>query len=131
VDLVRFGVVIRALRRRRGWTQAFLAAKAGVSQSLVSSVERGHADRWVLAHVIAIPAALDARVEIDLRWRAGELDRLLDADHAALGATVGRVLTAFAWRVQFEVTYAVYGARGSIDLLGWHAPTRTLLVIEV
>lgn len=108
-----------------------VAAAAGVSQAMVSSVERGHADRWLLAHVIAIPAALDARAEIDLRWRAGELDRLLDADHAALAATMSRTLTACGWELRFEVTYAVYGARGSIDVLAWHASTRTLLVIEI
>jgi hypothetical protein len=30
-----------------------------------------------------------------------------------------------------EVTFSRYGERGSIDLLGWHSPTRTLLVVEV
>lgn len=29
------------------------------------------------------------------------------------------------------MSFAVWGERGSIDLLAWHAPTRTLLVIEV
>lgn len=35
------------------------------------------------------------------------------------------------WTVLPEVTYSIYGERGSIDLLAWHAQTRTLLVIEV
>jgi transcriptional regulator with XRE-family HTH domain len=30
-----------------------------------------------------------------------------------------------------EVSYAVFSERGSIDLLGWHADTATLLVVEV
>lgn len=30
-----------------------------------------------------------------------------------------------------EVSYSEYGERGSVDLLAWHAATRTLLVIEV
>lgn len=30
-----------------------------------------------------------------------------------------------------EVSFAIWGERGSIDLLAWHPPTRTLLVIEV
>lgn len=30
-----------------------------------------------------------------------------------------------------EVSYAFYGERGVIDILAWHAATRTLLVIEL
>jgi hypothetical protein len=33
--------------------------------------------------------------------------------------------------VRPEVSFAVYGERGSIDVVGWHAPSGTLLVIEV
>jgi hypothetical protein len=33
--------------------------------------------------------------------------------------------------VRAEVSYSIYGERGSIDLLAWHEATRTLLVIEV
>jgi transcriptional regulator with XRE-family HTH domain len=131
VDLVRFGVVVRALRRRRGWRQVDLGRAAGVSQALVSRVERGHADRVLLANVIAVCAALEARVFLDVRWRAGELDRLLDADHAALSAAIARTLRACGWHVEFEVTYAVYGAHGSIDVFAWHPATESLLVIEI
>jgi hypothetical protein len=35
------------------------------------------------------------------------------------------------WEVLPEVTYSIYGERGSIDILAWHAETRTLLVIEL
>jgi transcriptional regulator with XRE-family HTH domain len=131
VDLVRFGVVIRALRRRRGWRQVDLARAAGVSQTLVSLIERGHADRVLLANVIAVCAALEARVSLEVRWRAGELDRLLDQDHAGLVSAISTLLSAWGWEVQLEVTYAIYGATGSIDVLAWHAPTRSLLVIEI
>ncbi len=30
-----------------------------------------------------------------------------------------------------EVSYSVFGERGSIDLLAWHDPSRTLLVVEI
>lgn len=131
MDLVRFGVVIRALRRRRGWRQLDLAAASGVSQPTVSMVERGHADRLLLGHVVAVVAALEARMVIDIRWRGGELDRLIDQDHARLAAAVGTIVAAAGWVVQYEVTYAIYGQNGSVDILAWHAPTRTVLVIEI
>ena len=43
MDPVRFGIAIRALRRRRGWTQQELADHAGTSQAAVSRAERGGA----------------------------------------------------------------------------------------
>jgi transcriptional regulator with XRE-family HTH domain len=131
VDLVRFGLIIRALRRRRGWRQLDLALAAGVSQTLVSMIERGHADQVLLAHVMTVVAALEARVVIDIRWRGGELDRLLDRNHAELASSIGRLLAGHGWEVRFEVTYAVYGANGSLDALAWHAATGTLLIIEI
>ena len=44
---------------------------------------------------------------------------------------VARRLDALGWETRPEVSFAVYGERGSIDLVAWHAPTRTLIVIEV
>ena len=42
-----------------------------------------------------------------------------------------RRLQLSGWEARVEVTYALRGASGSIDILAWHASTRTLLVIEV
>lgn len=81
--------------------------------------------------VVAIARALDADVLISVRWRGGELDRLLDEGHAVVLGHVAELLRTFGWITESEVTYSLYGERGSIDLLAWHAPTRTLLVIEI
>lgn len=131
MDLVRFGVVIRALRRRRGWRQADLAAAAGVSQDVISMIERGYGGRMSVDALARVTAALEARLFLDVRWRAGELDRLLDQDHGTLAAAVARLLVDFGWDVQLEVTYAYVRASGSIDVFAWHAPSRSLLVIEI
>ncbi len=127
----RFGRAIRALRRRAGLRQVDVAVRAGVSQATVSTVELGHLDRLQVATVRAVAAAVGAEWQPDLRWRGGELDRLLDEAHAALVAGAARHLTDLAWEVHAEVTYSVYGERGSIDLLGWHAGSRRTLVVEV
>jgi Holliday junction resolvase-like predicted endonuclease len=51
--------------------------------------------------------------------------------HAQLIGWVAELLERFGWEVHAEVTYAVWGERGSVDILAWHAATRTLLVVEV
>jgi transcriptional regulator with XRE-family HTH domain len=131
VDLVRLGLGIRALRRRCGWRQRDLAAAAGVSQTTVSLIERGHGDRASLEAIRAIAAALDARLVLEIRWRAGDLDRLLDADHSRLSSSLVGHLRSWGWDPRVEVTYAAAGRSGSIDILAWHPATRILLVIEV
>src|SRR5580765_8972595 len=76
-------------------------------------------------------AALDARVSCRLTWNGEELDRLLDAAHAAVVEQVVRRLAAEGWVAATEVSFNEYGERGSIDVLGFHPATRCLLVVEV
>jgi hypothetical protein len=40
-------------------------------------------------------------------------------------------LERWHWLVRIEVSYSRYGERGRVDLLAYHAPTRTLLLVEV
>ena len=65
---------------------------------------------------VATPV-LDAKVFVSIRWRAGGIDRLMDEGHAAIVGWVVSTLTNLGWQVQPEVTYAIYGERGSIDVL--------------
>ena len=75
--------------------------------------------------------ALEAELIIQLRWRGGDLDRLVDEGHSfVVGKTLER-LRSRGWEVRTEVSYSIYGERGSIDVLAWHEPTRSLLVVEV
>jgi len=74
--------------------------------------------------------ALDGRLDVTVRWRGEQLDRLLDESHARLVESIVRLLTAHGWDLAVEVTFAVYTERGSIDVLAWHPASRTLLVIE-
>jgi transcriptional regulator with XRE-family HTH domain len=131
MDAIRFGRGIRALRQRRSWRQEDLANAAKVSRSVIWRIERGHAARVVIATLEQVVAALGGRVVVRLDWNGVELDRLLDGDHARLvDALVGR-LKAAGWICVTEATFNVYGERGAIDILAWHAETRSLLVVEV
>ena len=78
-----------------------------------------------------IAGSLDASISFDLRWRSAALDRLLDESHATVVAAVMRELRGTGWEAEVEVSYAHFGERGSIDVLGWHAASRSLLVLEV
>jgi hypothetical protein len=40
-------------------------------------------------------------------------------------------LRAAGWQVWPEVSFSIFGERGVIDILAWHAATRTLLIIEI
>ena len=103
----------------------------GVSRSVVWRIERGHADRVTLATLVRVSTALDARVDVRLLWHGENLDRLIDARHARLVESMLERLVPAGWLAATEVSFNVRGERGSIDILGFHPSTRSLLVIEV
>src|SRR6266567_3005553 len=131
MDDVRIGRVIRALRLRQGRRQIDLAKAAGVSQSLISLVERGHLASLSIASVRAICGVVEARYEGVLTWRGGAIDRLLDERHAQLVGTFSARLERLGWHVDVEVTFNEYGDRGSIDILATRKATGAALVVEV
>lgn len=131
MDPVRFGLTVRALRRRKGMTQQELADRAGVSQSAVSRVERGGVRLLTILVIERIAIAMDATASVRLYWHGEELDRLLDAAHAGLVDRVITILRSRGWEVIPEATFSVYGERGAIDVLAYHPGHGALLVIEV
>jgi transcriptional regulator with XRE-family HTH domain len=131
MDDARFGSVVRTLRRRARLRQLDVAHRAGVAQSTVSRLERGHHEHLSLATVRRVLAALDARVELQPRWRGGEIDRLLDERHSALAARVATELDRLGWLTIAELSFSVYGERGSIDLVAYRRPVDPAVMIEV
>ncbi len=129
-DIV-LGQALRALRIRLLLRQEDVAGNAGVSQQLISKIERGRLASVSTAVLRRIFAAVEADVVTVVKWRAGELDRLLDEGHAELVGRIVVLLRRRGWAVLTEVTFSEFGERGSIDVLAWHPATRTLLVIEV
>lgn len=132
MDDLRFGAAIRAARIRRGWRQIDLAKAANVSTGTITRLEHGHAGRMTIAVVRGVAAALDIRVELLPRSRAADLDRLVNARHAALAeAVVARLTRIRGWEIRPEVSFSIWGERGVVDLLAWHAGRAALLVIEL
>jgi transcriptional regulator with XRE-family HTH domain len=130
---LRVGSAIRSVRVRRRLRQIDVAALAGVSDSLISRIERGHLDEMTVGSIRAVAAALEIRIDLTARWRAGDLDRLLNARHSELHELVARRFAKQLpdWVLQPEVSFAIYGERGIIDILAWHPRLRALLVIEL
>jgi transcriptional regulator with XRE-family HTH domain len=131
VEDARIGRALRELRRRKHLRQVDVAEIARVSQGTISLIERGHLGRLSVASVRLVFRAVEAGFEGNVIWRGGALDRLLDERHAALvGATID-ILRRLGWTVAVEVTYSIYGERGSIDILAGHPDRRVALVVEV
>lgn len=131
MDAIRLGRTVRALRIRQRWRQQDLGDAARISQDLVSLVERGRLSGVAIGTLMRILEPLGAELSMSIRWRAGDLDRLLDEGHATLVGRTAGILEAADWVVAPEVTFSVYGDRGSVDLLAWHGPSATILVVEV
>ena len=131
MDTIRFGLSMRALRRRRGWTQQRLATAARVSRSVVGRIERGGADRVPVHVLVRVAAALGGAVSVRLLWQGEGLDRLLDKAHADLTELMLGRLRGLRWEVATEVSFNIRGERGTIDILAFHQPTGSLLVIEI
>ncbi len=131
MDAIRFGLGVRVLRRRRNWTQGELARRIGLSPSAIGRIERGRSDRVTVRTLDRVAAALGGRVDVRLLWNGEALDRLLDQRHAALVDSTLEVLAETGWIGAVEVSFAIRGERGSIDILAFHPPSASLLVIEV
>jgi transcriptional regulator with XRE-family HTH domain len=130
MDRLRFGRGIRALRKRRHLTQGALASRLGWSRSKISRIETGRLAGVAFDDLERLATELDARLLLDLAWRGAALDRLIDEWHTALVDATVRWLIAAGWNVAVEVSFSIYGERGSIDIFAWH-PAGALLVVEV
>jgi transcriptional regulator with XRE-family HTH domain len=114
-----------------GRRQSDVAAAAGASRPFVSKLERGLIRHSDLDLVERVCQALGADLDVRIRWRGEALDRLLDEAHAALVERTVLELKAAGWEVALEVTFNEFGDRGSVDVVGWHPETRSVLIIEV
>jgi transcriptional regulator with XRE-family HTH domain len=131
MDALRFGRQFRALRIRLESRQKDVSARAGLSRSLIASIDRGEIEGVTVGALVRAARALGADVDIRLRWRGEQLDRLIDEAHAAIVEATVVLLKRHGWIVEVEVSFAIWGERGSIDVLAFHPEFGALLVIEV
>lgn len=125
---VRLETTLKALRKRKGWTQTHLSSLLGCSQQRFSRLERD-VRRAPLGFVEAWTTALDGFLSVEVRI-SGERP-LTDARHAALQNRIARRLRSDGWEVETERSFNHYGDRGRVDILAYHPICRVLLVIEI
>jgi transcriptional regulator with XRE-family HTH domain len=128
---LRFGRAVRALRVRRRWRQKDLAEAAAISRQVVSKVERGRISQVQVKTLRMIVEALDARLDVAIRWSGADLDRLLDEAHIALVDRLVHLYRAAGWEVDVEVSFSEWGERGSIDVVARRPATGIVSVNEV
>jgi hypothetical protein len=114
-----------------GVRQCDLEGRSGVPRRRIGELEHGIVDHLSLDDLVKLTAALGATIDVRIRWNGEQLDRVVDAAHAATVAAVLERLTRDGWDSVVEASFSVWGERGAIDVLGWHPATATLLVIEV
>ncbi len=95
-------------------------------------MERGHLESLSIRVIRRVGQELDVRVDLNARMRTGDLDRLVNAGHAQLHDWLATYLgTLPGWVHSHEVSFAIYGERGVIDILAFHQATGALLIIEL
>ncbi len=127
----RLGKVHRRLRVLARLTQTDLSARSGVSPEKIARIERDALGSLRFDDVERSLAALGAELEVRVRYRGAEAERVLDELHARITALVVAVLRRHGWETRVEVTFSEYGERGSYDVLAWHPSAHVLLVVEV
>ena len=127
MDDVQVGSVIRSVRIRRGLRQSDVAATAGVSQAIVSAIERGDFETTSLCLVRRVATAVGVSLPLAPRWRGPDLPKLLDERHAAIVREVVSRLAALGWVALPEHTFSIRGERGSIDVFAWLPGPRSVL----
>jgi transcriptional regulator with XRE-family HTH domain len=131
VDASKVGRSIRALRIRANLRHVDVEEAAGVPRAVVARIERGDLAAVRLGQLLAVAGFLHADLDVSLRWNGTELDRLLNAGHSAMHEVVAAMLLTAGWEAVPERSFSIWGERGVVDIVAWHAPTRTLLVVEL
>jgi transcriptional regulator with XRE-family HTH domain len=123
---------IRTARTETGWSQAVLAHRLGVSQSMISRLETAQTACIDAELASRAMRTLGIRVTFDGRTLglAGRREQR-DVVHAACSAYVARRLRLAGWEVAVEVEVGSGRSRGWIDILAYRASDRTLPLIEI
>jgi transcriptional regulator with XRE-family HTH domain len=119
-----------AIRQHKGWTLRRAAAEAHLSPAQAWRVERGVVDS--ADALTRYARGLGASVDLYVRYQGADLERLLNRRHSAMHERMARLFAGLrTWSPVPEASFSVYGERGVVDWVAWHADTGTLLIVEL
>jgi transcriptional regulator with XRE-family HTH domain len=128
---VMAGLEIRDERRRRRWSVAELAGRAGMSDAHVAQIEAG--EPASLESYARLFTALDREPQLhafDKRQRPQAHRQDADFVHAAMAEVEARRLASFGFSLAIDEPYQHYQFAGRADLLAWDLRARAMLHIE-
>ena len=130
--LERFGESAKAIRVTLGLSQQAVADRIGRSQGYVSMMERARIAGLSVPEAEAICQGLGARLVFGIEAPVIlEPSRQRDAAHARCVSYVVRRLLAAGWIVRREAQIGMRNRPGWIDVFGFNARSRALLVSEI
>ncbi len=94
-------------------------------------VERGRLEQMTLRTLRRCLTALAVDIHLQPRGDRAGYERIADERHAGLETVWARTFKQRGWQIWPEHSFSHFGERGRVDLLCWHAPTRTLGVVEI
>ena len=123
----RIGEQVAAMRRRRGWTQAQLARRAGLGRNVVARIERaeGRLDLELLERVSIVLG-----VPLNLSLGRDPREDVSDAGHLAMQELVLRLGRSNGFDRQFELATRPAEPWRSADVVLGSDARRTLVDIE-
>jgi transcriptional regulator with XRE-family HTH domain len=129
---INAGQQIAVERRRRRWSLATLADRAGMTDGHVAQIESGEVAS--IASYARLMTALDLEPELVGRERRQRTstarDVAADFVHAAMGEVEARRLSGFGFKVAIDEPYQHYQFAGRADVVAWDLAKRALLHIE-
>ena len=132
MDDQRIGASLRAVRLRRRLRQKDVSGAAGIPRSVAILIEAGRLDGVRFGDIRRYAKALGARFDGSVLWQGTDLERMLNRGHARLHEAMATWLTTLGgWLVVPEVSFAYGRDRGVIDIVAWHAGSRTMLIVEL
>ncbi|HEX2755972.1 MAG TPA: helix-turn-helix transcriptional regulator [Candidatus Limnocylindrales bacterium] len=130
--LLRVGAIVKDLRLAIRWSQRELAARSGVSQSLISAIENGRVRAMTFVTIQTLVETMGGRLIVDVaRPFLGDRPLQGDAAHARCVSFVAGRLRRAGWQVATEIEIGGDRSRGWIDVLAFDPRTGVVLVIEV
>ena len=124
------GAMIRSARKSRGWTQEELGSRCRLSRSGIAAIESG--GNTGIETLARVCDALDGELVIEARFPfAGTGRPQLDRGHAKCVGFVRRLLESAGYDCATEQEVLDGAWRGWIDLVGYQAALRRLVIVEV